>query len=133
MVFGAFDCLHPGHLDFFKQAKKYGDYLIVSVGTDKNVKKIQKRVYWIIGDQLLRAATSVGANLIEAKASSSKKDFIRFYEIALKSANETCYWLTLLRDSNLVNNSELSPILIEIKEIANMIGASLLTLKNKKI
>ena len=93
----------------------------------------EKRVYWIIGDQLLRAATSVGANLIEAKASSSKKDFIRFYEIALKSANETCYWLTLLRDSNLVNNSELSPILIEIKEIANMIGASLLTLKNKKI
>ena len=41
MVFGAFDCLHPGHLDFFKQAKKYGDYLIVSVGTDKNVKKIK--------------------------------------------------------------------------------------------
>ncbi|EKD65314.1 MAG: hypothetical protein ACD_50C00119G0005 [uncultured bacterium] len=43
MVFGAFDCLHPGHLDFFKQAKKHGDYLIVSVGTDKNVKKIKGR------------------------------------------------------------------------------------------
>lgn len=41
MVFGAFDGLHPGHLDFFKQAKKYGDYLIVSVGTDKNVEKIK--------------------------------------------------------------------------------------------
>ena len=41
MVFGAFDCLHPGHLDFFRQAKKYGDFLIVSVGTDKNVKKIK--------------------------------------------------------------------------------------------
>jgi FAD synthetase len=39
MVFGAFDGLHPGHLDFFRQAKKYGDYLIVSLGTDKNVEK----------------------------------------------------------------------------------------------
>ncbi|HSX18843.1 MAG TPA: adenylyltransferase/cytidyltransferase family protein [Candidatus Saccharimonadales bacterium] len=41
MVFGAFDGLHPGHLDFFKQAKKYGDFLIVSVGRDKNVEKIK--------------------------------------------------------------------------------------------
>ncbi len=43
MVFGAFDGLHPGHLDFFKQAKKYGDWLMVSVGTDKNVEKIKGR------------------------------------------------------------------------------------------
>src|SRR3972149_5931200 len=41
MVFGAFDGLHPGHLDFFKQAKKYGDFLIVSVARDENVKKIK--------------------------------------------------------------------------------------------
>lgn len=41
MVFGAFDGLHPGHLDFFSQAKKFGDFLIVSVGTDKNVAKIK--------------------------------------------------------------------------------------------
>ena len=41
MVFGAFDGVHPGHLDFFKQAKNHGDFLIVSVGTDKNVKVIK--------------------------------------------------------------------------------------------
>ena len=41
MVFGAFDGLHPGHLDFFKQAKKYGNFLIVSVGTDANVAKFK--------------------------------------------------------------------------------------------
>ena len=39
MVFGTFDNLHPGHLDFFAQAKKYGDYLIVVVARDINVKK----------------------------------------------------------------------------------------------
>ena len=46
----------------------------------------EKKIYWTISDQLLRSATSIGANLIEAKASSSKKDFIRYYEIAFKGA-----------------------------------------------
>lgn len=43
MVFGTFDILHPGHLNFFKQAKKYGDYLIVVIGRDETVKKIKGR------------------------------------------------------------------------------------------
>ncbi|OGD92399.1 hypothetical protein A2697_00225 [Candidatus Curtissbacteria bacterium RIFCSPHIGHO2_01_FULL_41_44] len=53
MVFGAFDGLHPGHLDFFRQAKKYGDFLIVSVGTDKNVEKIKgKKPLFSQGERL---------------------------------------------------------------------------------
>jgi len=92
----------------------------------------EKKTYWIIGDQLLRAATSIGANLIEAKSSSSKRDFIKFYDIALKSANETRYWLSLLKDSNLASKSVIQPLLEEAKEIADMIAASLLTMKNRK-
>jgi len=60
-----------------------------------------KRVLWSITDQLIRNATSIGANVIEAKASSSKKDYIHFFEIALKSANETIYWLIILEMSPL--------------------------------
>lgn len=41
LVFGTFDLLHPGHLNFFRQAKKLGDYLIVVVGTDRNVTRIK--------------------------------------------------------------------------------------------
>mgnify|MGYP003866386553 CR=1 FL=1 len=67
-----------------------------------------KKVYWVISDQLLRAATSIGANIVEAKASSSKRDFIKFYEIALKSANETKYWLGLLRDAAPVSYTHLT-------------------------
>ena len=93
----------------------------------------EKRVYWVLGDQLLRAATSIGANLIEAKASSSKKDFIKFYEIALKSANETKYWLCLLRDSHLIKENNINSVLKEAEELANMVGSSLLTMKKKKI
>ncbi|MCH7951624.1 four helix bundle protein [Patescibacteria group bacterium] len=59
------------------------------------------RIFWVIGDQLLRNSTSIGANIVETKSSSSKKEFIKFYEISLKSTNETKYWLCLLRDSNL--------------------------------
>lgn len=43
LVFGAFDILHPGHLNFLEQAKKYGDYLVVVIGRDKNIEKIKKR------------------------------------------------------------------------------------------
>ena len=43
LVFGAFDGLHPGHIDFFRQAREHGDRLVVSVGTDENVARIKGR------------------------------------------------------------------------------------------
>lgn len=91
-----------------------------------------QKIYWTIGDQLLRSATSIGANIIEAKSSSSKRDFIKFYEIALKSANETKYWLCLLRDASLSKKEIIEKLLQETIEISNMLGSSLLTLKGKR-
>ena len=44
MVFGTFDGLHFGHHNFFRQARKYGDYLIVVVARDKTVKKVKKHL-----------------------------------------------------------------------------------------
>lgn len=92
----------------------------------------EKRTYWVIGDQLLRSSTSIGANIVEAKSSSSKREFIRYYEVALKSANETKYWLCLLRDSELINKTKVEKILQEAIELSNMLSSSLLTMKNKK-
>lgn len=91
-----------------------------------------KKIYWTIADQLLRSATSIGANIIEAKSSSSRRDFIRFYEIALKSANETKYWLCLLRDATEAEKAHIKKLLQEAEEISKMLGSSILTLKNKK-
>lgn len=90
------------------------------------------RVFWIISDQLLRAATSIGANTIEAKSSSSRKDFIRFYEIALKSANETLYWLNLVRDSGLLKANQTQFLINEAEELCKMLASSLITLKGKR-
>ncbi len=92
----------------------------------------EKKVYWVIADQLLRSATSIGANIVEAKSSSSRKDFIKFYEIALKSANESKYWLGLLRDATEADKQEINKIMDELQEISKMLGASIITLKNKK-
>jgi four helix bundle protein len=89
-----------------------------------------KRSSQIISDQLIRSATSIGANLAETKASSSRLEFKKFYEIALKSANETKYWLELLKDAKLVDNKSIDKLLNEVTQIANMIARAVIKLKN---
>lgn len=84
-----------------------------------------------IVDQLFRSGGSVGANYIEAQASSSKKDFTNFLHYSLKSANESKFWLAVLRDTSRGNHSEIIWLLNELTEIANILGASILTLKGK--
>jgi len=86
----------------------------------------------VIAKQLLRSATSIGANIVEAKAASSKRDFTNFFSYSLKSANESLYWLGLLRDAKKMNNPQIDDLLKETKELANILGSSILTLKGKK-
>ncbi len=85
-----------------------------------------------IGKQLLRSATSIGANITEAKAASSRKDFINFYSYALKSANESKFWLNLLKDSNKVAPLTADKMIAEAGELSNIIAASIMKLKGKK-
>ena len=92
-----------------------------------------QRSCWIIADQLLRSGTSIGANLIEAKASSSRLEFKKFYEISLKSANETEYWLGLLKDSGKTKKEKIETLLKELGEISNMIAAGVIRLKNRRV
>jgi len=92
----------------------------------------EKRMLRPIIDQLIRSATSIGANVIEAKSSSSKRDYLRFFEIALKSANETKYWLILVKESQPEFKLETEELLKEVDEISRIIGASILTLKGKR-
>ena len=86
----------------------------------------------IMGKQLLRSGTSILANYIEANSASSKKDFINFFTHALKSANESKVWIALLRDTNKGEKKEISWLLNELTEIANVLASSVLTLKGKK-
>ena len=88
-----------------------------------------KRAAWVISDQLLRAATSIGANIIEAQAAISKKDFINFLNHALKSANETKFWLALAKDLDNELIAEINKLLNETEELAKILGSSIATLK----
>jgi four helix bundle protein len=83
-------------------------------------------------DQLLRSSTSIGANLIEAKSAHSKKDFIKYYEIALKSSNETKFWICLLRDGLKLNKVELNSLLSEVNEISKVIASIVIKVKDTK-
>lgn len=81
----------------------------------------------------MRSATSVGANVIEAKNSSSRIEFKRYYEIALKSCNESKYWICLLRDAFDKDTDDLKIILKEADEISKILAASVIKLKNTKV
>jgi len=84
----------------------------------------RRQVASVISDQLLRSATSIGANVVEAQGAGSKKDYTNFSSYALKSVNENKFWLGLLRDSGKAER--------EVTELANILAASILTLKGKK-
>jgi len=83
----------------------------------------------VMAKQLIRSGTSVSANIIEAKAASSKKDYINFYLHALKSANESKFWIELIRDSGKSIGTEANKLLDETTEIAKILGASVITMK----
>lgn len=104
-----------------------------SLATIQFIDKCDKKDFsvQVMAKQLLRSATSIGANIIEAQACNSRKDFINFLNIALKSANETKYWLALLRDSGKGEVSTANGLLHDVMEIANLLGSSLIKLKGK--
>lgn len=95
--------------------------------------KLRKdRNLWPVADQLIRSATSIGANVVEAKSASSKRDYLKFFEIALKSANETKFWLMTIREYSNELKEESDSHLEESIEIAKVIAVSVLTLKGKR-
>ncbi|OLY92248.1 four helix bundle protein [Cnuella takakiae] len=79
----------------------------------------------VIGKQLLRAATSIGANAMEAQNAESKADFIHKMKVAGKEADETQYWLILCKHAKSYPDcSHLFPKLEELQKILNAILGS---------
>lgn len=93
------------------------DFSIEIIGLYKNL--IDQKEF-VISKQLLRSATSIGANVEEANAAQTKKDFIGKMAIASKEARETKYWLRLLEKSKLVP-LDYSTYLLSIEHIINVI------------
>ena len=83
----------------------------------------------VMMSQIVRAGTSVPANVEEAQAAQSKADFISKMSIALKEARETHLRLRLLATANLIHDTELRPLICEAEEIKRVIGAIIVSTK----
>lgn len=84
-----------------------------------------------LSKQLLRSGTSIGANIAEAQCGISRNDFISKMYIALKEANESAYWIKLLKESKLLNEDDANALLAQIGEIQRMLIATLKTVKRE--
>jgi four helix bundle protein len=76
-----------------------------------------------ISYQLLKAGTSIGANLEEAQAGQSKADFISKNSISLKEARESHYWLRLIIATNLMPETEVEELRDEAEQLMKIIGS----------
>ena len=85
-------------------------------------KKLIEVHEYVLSKQVLRSATSIGANVEEALAGQSRRDFIAKMSIASKEARETKYWIRLLEKSKFINY-DYGILLIEIEEIINILTA----------
>ena len=88
------------------------------------------RIYYSLFDQVLRSGTSIGANVEEGKSGSSKKDFRNFYVISLKSANETKYWLKLIKETKVskVPEEKQLELITEAGELSKIIASIIINL-----
>lgn len=83
----------------------------------------------ILSKQLLRAGTSIGANVAESQHAQSRPDFTSKLNIALKEATETDYWLRLLHETAYLSEREFSSIIADCREVESLLAAIVKTLK----
>jgi len=86
----------------------------------------------VLAKQILRSGTSIGANIEEAQAAESRADFIHKYNIALKEARETKYWLRLISDSQFAKKTDLASLIKESDEICRIIAQIVINARREK-
>jgi len=91
----------------------------------------QERKEFILSKQLLRSGTAIGALLAEGKYAQSRMDFINKLSISLKEANETKYWLRLLKETGYLQEETAINLLSDIETIIRMLASSVKTSKER--
>ncbi len=91
--------------------------------------ELKREKEFVISNQLLRSGTSIGANVEEATAAQSKKDFIAKMAISSKEARETKYWLRLLKESRLTKLN-VDSLLEDIEELIRILTSIVKTSQN---
>lgn len=107
------------------KTKSYGFALRVV----KLYKYLSTQQEYVLSKQVLRSGTAIGALVSEAEFGQSKADFISKLSIALKEANETLYWLRLLKDSKYINEVMFEDIKSDNEELMKLLISSIKTTK----
>lgn len=94
-------------------------------------KLLVEKKEFVLSKQILRSGTSVGANIHEAVASESKRDFVHKLAIAVKEARERSYWLNLLKDGQYITNDEFVTLNNSCDEIIRILNSIILTTKER--
>ena len=87
----------------------------------------ETRLAWVVKDQILRSALSVGANYRAVCRAKSDKDFINKMRIVEEEADETAYWLEIIEESDLLKSDDLRELKREVYELVAMVVASIRT------
>ena len=93
----------------------------LSIAVDKLARAFSRAGHAGLRSQLTRAADSIPTNIVEGCGATTNKEFARFLEIAIKSANEVEYYLLKARDHGVASESEWATLTLEISEIRRMI------------
>ncbi len=91
----------------------------------------EEKKEYVLSKQILRAGTSIGANVEEAVAGQTGRDFHSKMSIAHKEARETRYWLRLLHDSKLLEDKAYQSILADCEELMKILSSITKTMKEK--
>lgn len=86
---------------------------------------------YVLSKQLLRSGTAIGALISESEFAQSQLDFINKLSVSLKEANETLYWLSLLKDTNYIDVANYNDKEFKVKELIKMLVSSINTVRNK--
>ena len=89
-----------------------------------------ERQEYVLSKQVLRSGTAIGALVMEAEHAQSRADFINKMNIALKEANETTYWLSLLKDSGYIDEQMFYSIFPEAEELLKILTSIVKTSKS---
>ena len=105
------------------------DFSVKIVKLYKSISSDQKK--FVISRQLLRSGTSIGAMVRESEQAESRADFIHKLSIALKEANETDYWLDLLKESDYISDLEHNEMKDDVGELLKLLTKIIKTSKSK--
>jgi len=123
----------PGRVKNYKELKFWQTAFETTILVVNLTRRLPKeKVFWIISDQIIRAASSVGANIAEGFGRYKGKEYERFLQVSLGSANEVEYWLLVIKRILPRLDEEISKTIEINKQTIKMLASSLKTLRSKR-